>query len=320
MQRPRTPAPQQPGTPLAFASNATVPPSPVSQDDAEEKNWGPLKPIRKVPKPSDAKAAYILAQSEHVVLPEEDASRRKNIIIGSIVGFVLIAGGSFAFIKYGRDVSTVKTNTVQVVNMKVGNVNTSNVFPAANTNANANTASSSNVNSGVDTTKYISTTDTDSDRIPDEWETYLGTDPVLKDTDEDGYTDRSEIGSGYSPKSAKKIAVSDLLSFCDNFLKKNSTIFTASQRETICAKNGTVLQKAIDTPPPARFENVVQLEYNSQYDALQTWCEKQFPASTADQNAAVRRTTCQYNSALIIPGMFQFLSLDEPIARSAPAI
>lgn len=81
-------------------------------------------------------------------MPEDDASRRKTIIIGSIVGFILIAGGSFAFIKYGRDVSTVKTNAVQVVNTKVGNVNTSNVFPAANTNTNANSSTpTSNTNS-----------------------------------------------------------------------------------------------------------------------------------------------------------------------------
>lgn len=154
------------------------------------KDWGPLKPIRTVPKPDEKKVAYILAQAEHVVNPDDEHERKKWIILGSILTFVVIVGGTFAFIFFGRNTQEPKldSNSVTIVNTaaKNGNVNTSGVFPNANSNSNA-------------------ALDTDSDGLPDAQEARYGTNPSKVDSDGDGYTDSQEVQGGYNPLGPGKL-------------------------------------------------------------------------------------------------------------------
>lgn len=175
---------------MAFASSPSAAPAPDALA-TEDKEWGPLKPIRKVPKPSEAKSAYVLAQTEHVVLPEEEASHRKGIIFASIAAFLLIAGGTLAFVFYGRAAKTNNASTLQVINAAVNNVNTSTVFPADNTNA------GSNANAAI--------VDTDADGLSDASEVQRGTDPKKADTDGDGFTDGQEVSGGYNPLGPGKL-------------------------------------------------------------------------------------------------------------------
>ena len=154
-----------------------------------EKDWGTLTPIRTVPKPSEAKSTYILANTERVILPEEEGRHRKGMIIGSILAFLVIAGGTLAFVFFGRDAKTNNASTLQVVNAIVNSANTSTVFPAANATVTTNAANM----------------DSDNDGLTDAAEATRGTDPKKIDTDGDGFTDGQEVQGGYNPLGAGKL-------------------------------------------------------------------------------------------------------------------
>jgi len=182
--RPQTPPPTQPQ-----AVPASVAPTPTG-----EKDWGPIKPIRSVPKPDNQKMAYVLAQAEHVVNPEEEHARKKWVILGSILTLVVIIGGTLAFIFFGRAAQTPKldSNSVTIVNSKPNNANvsTNGVFPGTNANQNANAAAA---------------LDSDKDGLTNKQEEQYGTDLNKADTDGDGYTDGQEVQGGYNPLGPGKL-------------------------------------------------------------------------------------------------------------------
>ncbi|MEK7518952.1 MAG: hypothetical protein AAB549_03455 [Patescibacteria group bacterium] len=189
------PGPWSRPAPLKSAAPAMPPPQSAPASDAA-KDWGPMKPIRTVPKPDEKKVAYILAQTEHVVNPDAEHAHKKWVILGSILTFLVIAGGTFAFIFFGRTTQKPKldTNSVIIVNTKLknSNVSTNDVFPSANTYRNGNV---SNLNSSNANT----TLDSDSDGLTDKLEVLNGTDSKKADTDGDGYTDGQEVQGGYNP-------------------------------------------------------------------------------------------------------------------------
>jgi len=53
--------------------------------------------------------------------------------------------------------------------------------------------------------------DTDGDKIPDNLEVAIGTDPNKADTDGDGYDDKAEILNGYKPTGADKFSYNQKL-------------------------------------------------------------------------------------------------------------
>lgn len=55
--------------------------------------------------------------------------------------------------------------------------------------------------------------DSDGDGLPDVIESSLGTNPIVADTDQDGYSDRSEVEYGYSPLKGNKARASYDLNF-----------------------------------------------------------------------------------------------------------
>ena len=133
--------------------------------------------------------------------PDEEGAQKKWIILGSIAAFVVIVGGTFAFIFFGRNSQAPKldSNSVTIVNTsgKNGNVNSSDFFPSANTYRNTNT----NVLNG----NAQPTLDTDSDGLTDMQEVAYGTDKSKPDTDGDGYTDSQEVQGGYNPLGPGKL-------------------------------------------------------------------------------------------------------------------
>jgi len=166
-----------------FAAAATPPtqPAPVAPaTESEKKDWGPLKPIRPVAKPSEAKSAYILAQTERVVYPEEETKRKRWVIGIGIFAVLAVAGGTLAFVFFGRGASTVPNNAnVQFVNSARTNTNTAaSVFPNP---------------------------DADRDGLSDADEAKYGTNPQNIDTDGDGFTDGQEVQGGYNPKGPGKL-------------------------------------------------------------------------------------------------------------------
>ena len=197
------------------AAPASVPPTPSAAKD-----WGPLKPIRTVPKPSEAKVAYVLAQTTPVMGEDHETSRKRWIIAASVIGIVVIAGGTLAFVFFGGKTSTnlhTQTNEpVFVVNTnrtKNGNVNTSGVFPNANQNVNTNASVvnmnvNGNVNVNLSTSNAAITNtaaDSDNDGLTDAQEKVYGTDINTPDTDSDGYSDGQEVQSGYNPLGSGKL-------------------------------------------------------------------------------------------------------------------
>lgn len=187
------PAPQKsslPGTPT---------PAQAPTDDAA-KDWGPLKPIRTVPKPDEKKVAYILAQTEHVVNPDEEHARKKWIILGSLVAFLLIVGGTLAFVFFGRNTQEPKldTNSVIIVNTRQKNANagTGDVFPSANLYRNSN-VNASDVN--------VAAADADGDGLSDADEVRYKTNAKNIDSDGDGFTDGQEVKGGYNPLGPGKL-------------------------------------------------------------------------------------------------------------------
>jgi hypothetical protein len=155
-----------------------------------------------VPKPDEKKVSYILAQTERVVNPDEEGAQKKWIILGSIAAFIVIVGGTFAFIFFGRNSQAPKldSNSVTIVNTagKNGNVNSSDLFPSVNTYRNTNT----NIANGNTPTEL----DADGDGLTDTQEAVYGTDTSKPDTDGDGYTDNQEVQGGYNPLGPGKLA------------------------------------------------------------------------------------------------------------------
>ncbi len=194
------PAPVQPSGPAA--PQPQVAPAPEGPKD-----WGPIKPIRTVPKPDEQKVAYVLAQTEHVVNPDEEHHRKRWVILGSVIGFLVIVGGTFAFIFFGRSTQNPKldSNNVTIVNTNVKNANasTNGVFPGANDNRNLNTNSAANLNQNANAA--VVETDTDADGLSDASEVQRGTDPKKADTDGDGFKDGEEVVNGYNPLGAGKL-------------------------------------------------------------------------------------------------------------------
>lgn len=183
------PASPKPATPAA-------PPLPSVPTGEAAKDWGPIKPIRTVPKPDEKKVAYILAQTERVVNPDEEHARKKWIILGSIIAFLVIAGGTFAFVFFGRNTQEPKLDgsSVIIVNTKPKNGNTGDLFPSANTYRNINL---SNAN--------VALIDSDGDGLSDADELRYKTDAQIADTDGDGYSDSQEVEGGYNPLGSGKL-------------------------------------------------------------------------------------------------------------------
>ncbi|MDP2789629.1 MAG: hypothetical protein Q8O51_00710 [bacterium] len=206
------PGPWSRPAPLKPAAPAMPSPQSVPSNDAT-KDWGPIKPIRTVPKPDEKKVAYILAQTEHVVNPDDEHAQKKWIILGSIIVFLFIAGGTLAFVFFGRSTQTPKldTNSVTIVNprAKNGNASTNDVFPSANLYRNANSTNASslvnpNQNANASNTN-VATIDTDGDGLSNADELQYKTDARKPDTDGDGYTDGQEVQGGYNPLGTGKL-------------------------------------------------------------------------------------------------------------------
>lgn len=188
--RPAPPKPPLPGVPT---------PAPAPADDAA-KDWGPLKPIRTVPKPNEKKVAYILAQTEHVVNPDEEHARKKWIIFGSIAAFLIIVGGTLAFVFFGRNTQEPRldSNSVIIVNtgQKNANASTDDVFPNADLDRN------SNVNASA---TNVAAVDADGDGLSDADEVRYKTNAKNIDSDGDGFTDGQEVQGGYNPLGPGKL-------------------------------------------------------------------------------------------------------------------
>ena len=130
------------------------------------------------------------------------------IILGSILGFLVIVVGTFAFIFFGRSTQAPRldSNSVTIVNTagKNGNVNTSDVFPSANTYRNVNVSNANATLLGGNGNQNT-LLDSDRDGLPDVQETFYGTNLNVADTDGDGYTDSQEVQSGYNPLGPGKL-------------------------------------------------------------------------------------------------------------------
>lgn len=121
-----------------------TPPVPPAAPE-EPKDWGPLKPIRPVPKPSGAKMEYVLSSKDNPALTPETGGKRKGMLILAIVILVLIiGGGTAAFIFFGKKSDEVVVNNANT-NSTVA-LSNSNVNKNANINSNQNVNSAGNVN------------------------------------------------------------------------------------------------------------------------------------------------------------------------------
>ncbi len=268
----------------------------------EEKDWGPLKPVRTVPKPSEAKVAYVLAQTTPVPHPEEgEASTRKRwIIIGSLIAVVCIAGGTLAFVVYGKktktDLSTPTNQPVYVTNVNTSNVNTTGVFPNANVNQNSN-ASVANVNVGntnvaaTNTSTTGTSLDSDHDGLSDAQEKLYGTDPLKADTDGDGYTDLTEIRSSYSPTGPGRLTISQFTTYCLGSLPADQKLFSTVQKNAMCTKFAETVQAVLNGPADTT-QQTLETEVAKRTSAVETWCGSQFTTNTNDVNAGLRAGGC----------------------------
>ena len=164
-----------------------------------EKDWGPLKPLRRVYKPTEGQMTYVLAQAGRVELSEEAPSKKRWTIIVSIIGILVIGAGTAAFIFFGRNetVSSLTNQSVIVTNTNslVNNNASNSIFPSENSNTstanlNVNNSANSNANAGLDS---------DNDGLTDAQEKIYGTNANNPDTDGDGYTDGNEVKGGYDP-------------------------------------------------------------------------------------------------------------------------
>lgn len=133
------------------------------------------------------------------------------VVIGlGVIGYLLLQGGDTN--ENANVASNENSNENASLNFPKSNTNTNtNTNTSTNTNtninANANTNSSSNTNT-VKTVTYDElslTQDLDGDGLTDLEEDNYGTNKTVKDTDEDGFDDATELVYGYSPLSKGKL-------------------------------------------------------------------------------------------------------------------
>lgn len=202
---PPSPRPVQPGQ--GFRA---VPPPPSNQPRQQyqpagnramqtEKDWGPLKPVRRAPRPTEGQMTYVLAQAGRVELPKETPSKKRWTIIISIISILIIGAGTSAFIFFGRNGTTSSLTNQPVIvtntNSPTNNNASNSIFSSENSNINAvnlnvNSSANNNVNA---------ISDSDNDGLTDAQEKINGTNVNNPDTDGDGYTDGNEIKGGYDP-------------------------------------------------------------------------------------------------------------------------
>ncbi|MFA6588186.1 MAG: hypothetical protein WCT08_03895 [Patescibacteria group bacterium] len=169
----------------------------------EEKDWGPIKPIRRVPKPTEKQLGYVLARAERVDMEETTSKSKRRTIIGSTILILVIVGGTAAFIFFGRGEGTSQLTNQPVIvsntNSLMNNRNLADqVFPSTNSNTNQSNVNknNSNINSQVNSNTNI---DSDNDGLTDVQEIVYGTSPNNPDTDGDGYLDGPEVSGGFDP-------------------------------------------------------------------------------------------------------------------------
>jgi hypothetical protein len=187
-------------TPAAPRYSGPVPAAPtrpnpnfheVQTPPGVEKDWGPLRPIRKLPKPSQEKVTYVLTKAQRMDIPGEASSRRRWTIAGSIIAILVIGGGTTAFIFFGRQEQGLVVSNQPII------------FSNTNTNTNANTNSTENVfplaNDNTNQANININLDSDADGLTDAQEKIYSTNANNPDTDGDGFLDGAEVSGGYDP-------------------------------------------------------------------------------------------------------------------------
>ncbi len=308
---PPTPPPQpwaQPGgVPPAPQPISPVapPPSPVEG----EKDWGPLKPIRRVPKPGEERIQSTLAVAAMPQVADVETKSKVGMILGLIGLLVVIGGGTAAFVFFGKKTDDTKLNGNVNTVAAVTNVNTNrSVFPEGNSNTNqsgnqnvnaaGNANSTGNVNAAgnVNQNSAVSSLDTDQDGLLDKDELYLGTNPQKADSDGDGFADAAELSKGYSPLGSGELTVAHFRTYCTALTAGNQelTSWIATEKQAFCTKAeesiGRLLPKQ-KTLTLAKFVEAVGAEFTT----MQAYCTQLFPSETSAGEA--KGTTCALEAA-----------------------
>jgi hypothetical protein len=278
------------------------------------KDWGPLKPIRKVPKPGEERMQSTLAVATMPQVADVETKTKLGLILGLVGLVVIIGGGTAAFVFFGKktDDSKLNDNANSVAVLSNANTNRS-VFPEGNSNVNqavnqnVNTAGNvntvGNVNAAGNVNQAIvpTTADTDKDGIFDQDELYLGTDPAKTDTDGDGYSDSSELRKGYSPVSTAELTVANYHTYCTAMVGGDVPFatWTSSERETYCTNSETATsrllpqQRSLDT---AAFTQLVGDEINT----TKTFCTELFSQVTNEQETKAKNCVFSLSSSFAV--------------------
>lgn len=327
---PPTPPPQpwaQPGgVPPAPQQSAPVAPPPQPVQDG--KDWGPLKPIRKVPKPGEERMQSTLAVAAMPQVADVETKSKVGMILGLIGLLVVIGGGTAAFVFFGKKTDDTKlngnANSVAVVtnantnrsvfpagNSNVNQAGNQNVNAASNVNSTGNVNAAGNVNQASGNTNASSNTnsnliapspDADKDGIPDKYEMYFGTDSSLADSDGDSYSDIQEIAKGYSPNGTGSIALADFTSFCTKWVAGEDAFedWSQAQRNDFCKQEEAIIPALLTLQ---KNNDVIKLNeaIDSQTESVGHWCDATFPENTntniADFN--IKLVGCTLESFLV---------------------
>jgi hypothetical protein len=146
-----------------------------------------------------------------VVAPPDDdvAFRGKQIRIGA--HYTLDSVNAAVVVEKPLDSIDLKEASKRITESSPSGILSGDTdFPTnTNTNSNVNTNSNNNINATTDlnmnTNATSSTTDSDYDGLTDTEETAVyQTDPNKADTDGDGFSDKTEVCTGYNPLGAGK--------------------------------------------------------------------------------------------------------------------
>jgi hypothetical protein len=316
------PKPEAPISPRAFVPPPVTPPTPPAAP-TEPKDWGPLKPIRPVPKPSGAKMDYVLSSTDNPTLAPETSGKRKGMLILAIVILVvIIGGGTAAFIFFGKKSDEVAVNnsnantnsTIALSNSNVNknantnsnqnvnsagnlnisnsNTNTSNVNVAGNVNSIANVNAVGNTNQATNSSTNINGAlpdmDPDKDGLPTDLEVSFGTDPQRKDTDGDGFSDGDELQNGYNPLGTGRVSVSFFNSYCKNKMESFTGDWTPTNPIDLCTEMDSYIQSGIEVVIAKKPLTSIEASMQTHADE---WCNSHVKStSSGNANETITRT------------------------------
>jgi len=153
-------------------------------------------------------------------------------------------------------------------------------FPLATSTVVATSTAETASTTGITTNLEVK--DSDQDGLTDKEEMLLGSDPNQVDTDGDGYNDLAELLNLYNPLGKDKLIDNPNIGLYRNETYKYSTLYPKSWLQTINGGEDSIMFRSADN----HFIQIIT-QPNSQKQKIQDWYKEQFGVEIIDETAII---------------------------------